>query len=55
MLVKETRTEVDVMWQDGSVKTERTCDLIPHINIDEYDCWLVSHNRITRLRAQIEF
>jgi len=41
MVVRETRTSVVVLWQDGNVKTERTTDLLPHINIDEYDCWSV--------------
>ncbi|KAF7306777.1 Isocitrate lyase [Mycena indigotica] len=39
-IVTETRTFVDVLWQDGS-KSEniRSIDLIPYLNPDEYDCW----------------
>lgn len=39
MIVRETATSVVVLWQDGTVKKERTTELLPHINIDEYDCW----------------
>lgn len=39
MIVRETRTSVVVLWQDGEVKKERTTELLPYINIDEYDCW----------------
>jgi ubiquitin-conjugating enzyme E2 O len=39
MIVRETQTSVVVKWQDDSVTTERTTELLPHINIDEYDCW----------------
>lgn len=39
-MVKETRTRVSVLWQDGT--KEEGCDaksLIPYLNVDEYDCW----------------
>ncbi len=39
LAVKETETTVDVLWQDGTMETCRTVDLIPYLNTDEYDCW----------------
>jgi ubiquitin-conjugating enzyme E2 O len=38
-VVRETRTTVDVLWQDGSTETMLTTKLIPYLNPDEYDCW----------------
>ncbi|KAF8990781.1 hypothetical protein BDZ89DRAFT_1086942 [Hymenopellis radicata] len=38
LAVKETETTVDVLWQDGTMETCRTVDLIPYLNTDEYDC-----------------
>lgn len=40
-VVKETRTAVDVLWQDGTSETLRSTDIIPYMNPDEYDCWYV--------------
>ncbi|KAJ7225675.1 hypothetical protein GGX14DRAFT_421669 [Mycena pura] len=37
--VTETRTFVDVLWQDGTKETVRSTELIPYLNPDEYDCW----------------
>jgi ubiquitin-conjugating enzyme E2 O len=39
MIVRETRTTVTILWQDGSYETLASTDLIPYINVDEYDCW----------------
>lgn len=41
LCVQETRTTVVVLWQDGSRETLLSTDLIPYLNIDEYDCWCV--------------
>lgn len=41
LTVKETRTSVNVLWQDGTQETLSSTDLIPYLNPDEYDCWLV--------------
>jgi ubiquitin-conjugating enzyme E2 O len=37
--VKETRTTVNVLWQDGTRETITAIDLIPYLNPDESDCW----------------
>ncbi|KAF7310777.1 Isocitrate lyase [Mycena chlorophos] len=38
--VTETRTVVDVLWQDGTRESSiRSTELIPYLNPDEYDCW----------------
>ncbi|CAK5280472.1 unnamed protein product [Mycena citricolor] len=37
--VTETRTHVQVLWQDGTRETLRSTELIPYLNPDEYDCW----------------
>lgn len=41
LCVQETRTTVTVLWQDGSRETLPSTDLIPYLNVDEYDCWCV--------------
>lgn len=41
LCVQETRTTVVVLWQDGSRETLPSTDLIPYLNVDEYDCWCV--------------
>lgn len=38
--VCETQTAVTVLWQDGSTEVVDSKELIPHLNPDEYDCWL---------------
>ncbi|KIJ68200.1 hypothetical protein HYDPIDRAFT_24499 [Hydnomerulius pinastri MD-312] len=43
LCVKETQTTVTVLWQDGSRETLRSTDLIPYLNVDEYDCWPGDH------------
>lgn len=37
--VKETRSTVDILWQDGTRETLEATDVIPYLNPDEYDCW----------------
>lgn len=39
LAVKETRTSVNVLWQDGMMETMQSTELIPYLNPDEYDCW----------------
>lgn len=41
LLVKETRTRVNVLWQDGTRETLDASDTVPYLNPDEYDCWYV--------------
>ncbi|KAI6047747.1 hypothetical protein EDC04DRAFT_2863935 [Pisolithus marmoratus] len=43
LCVKETRTVVMVLWQDGTSETLSSTELIPYLNIDEYDCWPGDH------------
>ncbi|KAI0788514.1 hypothetical protein C8Q75DRAFT_768744 [Abortiporus biennis] len=43
LLVKETRTTVNVLWQDGTRETLNAKDTVPYINPDEYDCWPGDH------------
>lgn len=40
-LVTETATELDVMWQDGTLETLKATQVIPYLNPDEYDTWQV--------------
>lgn len=39
LVVQETRTKVDVLWQDGKRETLDARDSVPYLNPDEYDCW----------------
>lgn len=39
MLTVGTKTELDVLWQDGSRTKEWASDMVPHINIDEHESW----------------
>ena len=41
LVVKETRTRVNVLWQDGTREWLDARDTIPYLNPDEYDCWYV--------------
>ncbi|EGO05192.1 hypothetical protein SERLA73DRAFT_164742 [Serpula lacrymans var. lacrymans S7.3] len=43
LAVKETRTRVTVLWQDGTAETIQSTALIPYMNPDEYDCWPGDH------------
>ncbi|OJA16202.1 hypothetical protein AZE42_00061 [Rhizopogon vesiculosus] len=43
MCVKETKTLVNVLWQDGSRQSIPSSELIPYLNPDEYDCWPGDH------------
>lgn len=51
LCVQGTRTTVVVLWQDGSRETLPSTDLIPYLNVDEYDCWYarIAHSRISAL------
>jgi ubiquitin-conjugating enzyme E2 O len=48
LVVKETRTTVDVLWQDGTRETVNSKELIPYVNPDEYDCWCVTLPHLTQ-------
>ena len=39
LIVQETRTAVEVLWQDGTRETVDARDTVPYLNPDEYDCW----------------
>ena len=39
LVVRETRTIVNVLWQDGTRETVDAKETIPYLNPDEYDCW----------------
>ncbi len=39
MLIVETKTELDVLWQDGTRTKEWACDMVPHVNLDEHEAW----------------
>ncbi|KAJ3821801.1 hypothetical protein F5880DRAFT_1579492 [Lentinula raphanica] len=41
--VSATENEVDILWQDGSKETLRSVEVIPYMNLDEYDCWPGDH------------
>ena len=40
--VAETRTTLEVLWQDGVREMLNAVDVIPYYNPDEYDCWFVA-------------
>ncbi|KAI0036624.1 hypothetical protein K488DRAFT_67467 [Vararia minispora EC-137] len=42
-VVKETKTLVTVLWQDGKGEDIDSKELIPYLNPDEYDCWPGEH------------
>ena len=39
LVVKQTRTSVNVLWQDGTQVRLDAKDTVPYLNPDEYDCW----------------
>ncbi|KAI0371562.1 hypothetical protein BV20DRAFT_965322 [Pilatotrama ljubarskyi] len=43
LVVQETRTTVDVLWQDGSRERIDAKQSVPYLNPDEYDCWPGDH------------
>ncbi|KAI0650395.1 hypothetical protein C8Q79DRAFT_902140 [Trametes meyenii] len=43
LVVQETRTTVDVLWQDGTRETVDARHSVPYLNPDEYDCWPGDH------------
>ncbi|KAI0932058.1 hypothetical protein AcW2_000786 [Taiwanofungus camphoratus] len=42
-VVRETRTMVNVLWQDGTRETLDAKETVPYLNPDEYDCWPGDH------------
>ncbi|KAH9855005.1 hypothetical protein C2E23DRAFT_875028 [Lenzites betulinus] len=43
LIVQETRTSVDVLWQDGTRETIEAKNTVPYLNPDEYDSWPGDH------------
>ncbi|KAI0758238.1 hypothetical protein C8Q74DRAFT_307926 [Fomes fomentarius] len=43
LIVQETRTTVEVLWQDGARGSLDARDTVPYLNPDEYDCWPGDH------------
>ncbi|KAI0695133.1 hypothetical protein BC835DRAFT_980174 [Cytidiella melzeri] len=43
LVVKETHTRVNVLWQDGTREILDAKDTVPYLNPDEYDCWPGDH------------
>ena len=39
LIVQETKTTIDILWQDGERETLDARDTVPYLNPDEYDCW----------------
>lgn len=39
LIVQETRTTVEVLWQDGARGSLDARETVPYLNPDEYDCW----------------
>lgn len=39
LVVQETHTTVNVLWQDGTTETLDARETVPYLNPDEYDCW----------------
>ncbi|KAF8514320.1 hypothetical protein BU17DRAFT_52682, partial [Hysterangium stoloniferum] len=39
LTVRETRTRVTILWQDGRKEVCMSKALLPYLNVDEYDCW----------------
>ena len=39
LAVVETRTTVEVLWQDGTKESLDARETVPYLNPDEYDCW----------------
>ncbi|KAI0751129.1 hypothetical protein C8Q80DRAFT_1155693 [Daedaleopsis nitida] len=43
LIVQETRTTVEVLWQDGTRDIIDAGETVPYLNPDEYDCWPGDH------------
>ncbi|RPD66821.1 hypothetical protein L226DRAFT_529226 [Lentinus tigrinus ALCF2SS1-7] len=42
-IVQETKSTVNVLWQDGTRDALDTRNTVPYLNPDEYDCWPGDH------------
>ena len=40
-IVRDRKSQVTVLWQDGTKETKPAKELVPHLNPDEYECWWV--------------
>ncbi|KAK7694784.1 hypothetical protein QCA50_001972 [Cerrena zonata] len=43
LVVTETHTMVNVLWQDGTREVIDCKETVPYVNPDEYDCWPGDH------------
>ncbi|KAI0832769.1 hypothetical protein BC628DRAFT_1415018 [Trametes gibbosa] len=43
LIVQETRTTVDILWQNGTRETIEAKNTVPYLNPDEYDSWPGDH------------
>lgn len=43
LIVRDRKTQVTVLWQDGEKETKPARELVPHLHPDEYECWWVIH------------
>lgn len=39
LVVRQTRSTVNVLWQDGTKERLDSRETVPYLNPDEYDCW----------------
>ncbi|KAG8850223.1 hypothetical protein FRC20_002096 [Serendipita sp. 405] len=39
LMITNTRTRVEVLWQDGSREWIPATDLVPNLSADDYECW----------------
>lgn len=39
MLTVGTKTQLEILWQDGSRTKEWASDMVPHVNLDEHESW----------------
>ncbi|KAH9943144.1 uncharacterized protein BXZ73DRAFT_40439 [Epithele typhae] len=43
LVVQETETTIEILWQDGTKETLPAKETVPYLNPDEYDCWPGDH------------
>lgn len=44
LVVRETHTRINVLWQDGTREVLDSTATVPYLNPDEYDCWSVPYH-----------
>lgn len=55
LVVTETHTMVNVLWQDGTRDLLDCKETIPYVNPDEYDCWYVPTINLLKRCAHLLF